>query len=730
MTRSDKERVPWPGPRPYREDEWQFFFGRNSEVREVYRRVVAHRLSLLSGGSGAGKTSLLRAGVVPLLRLRRYRVDTAKEERRKEWPVLVLRDWGTARGANLPEMIVTQMTDAAEAFDFWSKDSEQAQNDKQIVLRAIRAAGDNIDIHAIVEEICKEAGGLILVFDQLEEILRAGEQTAKRVTENIREFFESELPLRLLLSLRIEHIADLRQLENQIGGLVARTFFLAPMAQQEIREVIRDASSVVNAVIEDRVVDQILEWLRKGGPRRGQEEPAEPDGMSGPDLLSLQAVLRELYLECGGLSEAPIVVDETCLECYREKYGPEPAVIAGNALQRWITRALDENPSARGDGRLEESELTGLVHRIAVRLAPHLSSGDFKVALEQSDLFRKSLGDEIWDLGLNDPGQRQKIRILDGDALNTPELALSCERNAENLTRLSGAALESKWGTPAATADVLFVAFRETLRRLQKGNILKPIFSPTVRMVNQAGSWELVHDRLGRAFTDWAESRRGTWDDCLSSLVTVRGVSPILIRPLQRAGASPANLQDSRDQLRYLHWEGCVIAPLDGKQAVFESVEFYRCRLQGSIFKSCVFIGGGFRGCQLDGVMFRDCEFWPDSKGDPFTISGEKPSSLGILASTCGALAFEGCQLTQLTLHNLALAGPISFTGGNVVLSRLTRLRPKKSVGGPRKWVLFSADCGVYYCSGDASSWELVELERGCKNLNNGPLPPGVAAIG
>jgi hypothetical protein len=60
-------RNPYPGPRPFEQGEYGIFFGRGRENRELLSLIIAHRAVLLYAQSGAGKTSLLNAGIVRLL---------------------------------------------------------------------------------------------------------------------------------------------------------------------------------------------------------------------------------------------------------------------------------------------------------------------------------------------------------------------------------------------------------------------------------------------------------------------------------------------------------------------------------------------------------------------------------------------------------------------------------------------------------------------------------------
>src|SRR5262245_60063929 len=65
---------PYVGPRPFEEDQAEFFFGRDFEARELAALIVSERIVLLYSPSGAGKTSLLQARVLPELRRQKFTV--------------------------------------------------------------------------------------------------------------------------------------------------------------------------------------------------------------------------------------------------------------------------------------------------------------------------------------------------------------------------------------------------------------------------------------------------------------------------------------------------------------------------------------------------------------------------------------------------------------------------------------------------------------------------------
>src|SRR5579872_5600126 len=66
------ERNPWLGLASFTEETRAYFFGREEEIAELARRVQRKLLTVLFGQSGLGKTSILRAGLVPRLRGQGY----------------------------------------------------------------------------------------------------------------------------------------------------------------------------------------------------------------------------------------------------------------------------------------------------------------------------------------------------------------------------------------------------------------------------------------------------------------------------------------------------------------------------------------------------------------------------------------------------------------------------------------------------------------------------------
>ena len=61
------DACPYPGLRSFRPNEADLFFGRDTQIKDLRDLLADHNLIFVLGGSGSGKSSLVRAGLVPKL---------------------------------------------------------------------------------------------------------------------------------------------------------------------------------------------------------------------------------------------------------------------------------------------------------------------------------------------------------------------------------------------------------------------------------------------------------------------------------------------------------------------------------------------------------------------------------------------------------------------------------------------------------------------------------------
>ena len=76
----------YPGLRPFDRQEHRIFFGREEMIDTIIDSLARNNLVVVHGASGSGKSSIVRAGVLPWLEL--------QQSRRGGWRTKILRPTG------------------------------------------------------------------------------------------------------------------------------------------------------------------------------------------------------------------------------------------------------------------------------------------------------------------------------------------------------------------------------------------------------------------------------------------------------------------------------------------------------------------------------------------------------------------------------------------------------------------------------------------------------------
>jgi WD40 repeat protein len=259
MSPANGRRWPYQGLVPYSEDDAEWFFGRDEWREVIADNLRAYRITVVYGESGVGKSSLLRAGVIPTLR----------EEARL----------------------------VSVAFAAWSLDDPVAALKQELGGAAVQP----------LAEVCRAAAGkdgtLLLVLDQLEELFVYHEREPDGVVEELSAALQRRDPaVHFLLSIREDALARLDSFEGHVPGLgdhllrlealdrgAAREAILAPL--EHWRRTVGDEWE-----IEPALVGAILEQVMAGEVALGANGGSASPG-SGVEAPYLQLVLTRLWDE-------------------------------------------------------------------------------------------------------------------------------------------------------------------------------------------------------------------------------------------------------------------------------------------------------------------------------------------------------------------------------------------------------------------------------------------------
>ena len=109
---------PFVGLRPYERDEAPIFFGRDSLTKELLERLQGMRFVAVVGSSGSGKSSLIRAGLIPELEAGFLAQDRDRFMRRAERRQPHYEEAGNQEvdASMAPDAVASEIAEAALAF--------------------------------------------------------------------------------------------------------------------------------------------------------------------------------------------------------------------------------------------------------------------------------------------------------------------------------------------------------------------------------------------------------------------------------------------------------------------------------------------------------------------------------------------------------------------------------------------------------------------------------------
>src|SRR6185503_16565301 len=137
---------PYVGLRPFESDEALIFFGRRAQVVSLLERLHGERFLAVIGSSGCGKSSLIRAGLIPTLEAG---LLVAARER---WRVATMMP-GTSPRARLAAAL-----------------AEAAHTDADALSQAAAERGVSGLMEALAPGLAADDANLLVLVDQFEEL--------------------------------------------------------------------------------------------------------------------------------------------------------------------------------------------------------------------------------------------------------------------------------------------------------------------------------------------------------------------------------------------------------------------------------------------------------------------------------------------------------------------------------------------------------------------------------
>ncbi|WP_017324258.1 WD40 repeat domain-containing protein [Synechococcus sp. PCC 7336] len=246
-----ERKNPFPGLRPFQLGEEYLFFGREGQADELLARLQQHRFVAVVGPSGGGKSSLVRAGLLPAV------YSGFLQGAGSDWRVAIVRPGGApirnlAVGLNQPEVLGGEGEDAHLQALF-----------VETTLRRGRLGLVEVARQARMER----HENLLVVADQFEELFRFGQSGTCRGTDDEAAAFvklllgavrQREVPIYVVLTMRSDFLGDCARFAGLPEAINESQYLIPRMTRDQRRAAIEGPIGVAGGKIAPRLVQRLL----------------------------------------------------------------------------------------------------------------------------------------------------------------------------------------------------------------------------------------------------------------------------------------------------------------------------------------------------------------------------------------------------------------------------------------------------------------------------------------
>ncbi len=242
--------APYPGLRPFLRDESVIFFGRDEQIDDVLGRLKTHGFLGIVGTSGCGKSSLIRAGVLPALE------SGLMGELGSTWFVADMKP-GDAPLTNLAKALITCGVFAER----WSDTPEGVA----LLAAALRRSDVSL-VNLVLQADLPPYTNLLVLADQFEEIFRFQQQDPNEALAFVNLLLaasrQRSVRLYVVLTMRSDYLGTCSLFPGLPEALNDAQYLCPRLTRDQLAQAIERPAEVFGGRVEQSLVKRIVNDAR------------------------------------------------------------------------------------------------------------------------------------------------------------------------------------------------------------------------------------------------------------------------------------------------------------------------------------------------------------------------------------------------------------------------------------------------------------------------------------
>jgi len=323
------EELPASGEPPFKgllyfdEEDADLFFGRERLTAQLVAQLRDGKFLAVVGASGSGKSSVVRAGLIPALKSSEPLADgTSPPEGSAQWSVHII-----TPTAHPLEALAVSLTHGSESVTAATTLIDDLTRDSRSLHLYVRKMLSRSPSHAGALPMGEGRGGgrLLFVVDQFEELftLCRSEDERRAFIDNLIGATAPETAGQtiVVITLRADFYAHCAQYATLRETLAKRQEYIGPMNEDELRRAIEEPAKRADWKFESGLVDLLLQdvgdepgalpllshalletWQRRRGRKLTYTGYSESGGVRGAIAKTAQSVYQQLSSEAQAIA--------------------------------------------------------------------------------------------------------------------------------------------------------------------------------------------------------------------------------------------------------------------------------------------------------------------------------------------------------------------------------------------------------------------------------------------
>ncbi|MCW3109800.1 MAG: hypothetical protein JWQ09_4306 [Segetibacter sp.] len=306
IEKSEIRKTPFPGLRPFKTSEFQLFHGRDGQAEQLINRLKKNHFLAVIGSSGTGKSSLIRAGLIPQL------LGGYLQEAGTNWDIAICRP-----GKNPVENLAFALARIKSKSNEEEKILHEYKLLEPLLSDTIYGILEVNDLLNPLEAGKSEKKNLLIIVDQFEELFRFNRDDLGKpgieiqfVNLLLKASANPNSSIYVIITMRSEFLGDTVKFRGLPEAINEGQYLVPQLSRDQIKEVIEDPIKLADKQISAGLVELLINEIEESKAKKDLDQlpvlqhalmRTYQEAMKKPEVVKIE---YDHYKACGGMEKA------------------------------------------------------------------------------------------------------------------------------------------------------------------------------------------------------------------------------------------------------------------------------------------------------------------------------------------------------------------------------------------------------------------------------------------